>query len=421
MPAMSGMPLGRNFWRLWGASGMTNLADGILTVALPLLAAQLTRSPVLVAMVTLAHRLPWLVFALPAGAFADRLDRRRTMRNVQFLRVACIGALTLAVLADLASIPLLCAVALALGVGETLYDTAAQSILPMIVVPEQLSRANGRLLAVEWVANQFVGPPLAGLLAGVAGLGMAPPLGATTALFGLAAALLMTLHGAFRAARPGGPARLRDDIAEGVRYLFGHPLLRTLAFMTGMMNLTGTAVLSVLVLYAVGPGSAMGLSGFGYGVLTGAGGVGAVLGSLLAPHTERWLGRSTVLLLAVVASAAAPATIALTADPVLVGVAFVAMSATGTQWNVITVSLRQRITPQHLLGRMNAGYRLLAWGSMPLGSALGGAVGEASGLRAVFAGSATVVLALLALAPLISPARIAAAEGGRPAAGEAGA
>jgi len=166
--------LGGQFRRLWVASALSNLADGVFQVALPLLAVTLTKSPALVAGVALAQRLPWLVMALPAGALADRLDRRRTMVRVDALRVIVMGALAAAVGLDAASMPVLYAAAVVLGVGETLFDTAAQSILPSLVDRSQLSAANGRLQAVELTANQFVGPPLGGVLAAAAVGGFDP-------------------------------------------------------------------------------------------------------------------------------------------------------------------------------------------------------------------------------------------------------
>ena len=153
------MKLGANFHKALVASGFANLADGVLWVALPLLAVQLTRSPVLIAGVTVAARLPWLL-APVAGALADRLDRRQSMVRVNLVRTVLLGGLALAVAADLATLPLLYAVAVLLGVAETLFDTSAQSLLPALVPRDDLTRANSRLFAVELVANTFVGPPL---------------------------------------------------------------------------------------------------------------------------------------------------------------------------------------------------------------------------------------------------------------------
>jgi MFS family permease len=386
------MSLGRNFRSTLAASGFANLADGVFQVALPLLAVQLTRSPLLIAGVTVASRIPWLLLSLVAGALADRLDRRQTMVRVNLVRTVLLGGLALAVAAGVAGLPMLYAVAFLLGVGETLFDTSAQSLLPAIVDRDDLTRANSRLFAVELVANVFVGPPLGGLLAGLAiALGFGLP--AVAYLAG--AGCLALLVGSFKPAREGPPTRLRADIAEGVRFVWGDPVLRSLATMLGVQNMAFAAYSAVLVLYAVAPGP-MGLSEAGYGILTAALGVGALLGTWLAVPTERRLGRARTLALCVVLSAATLVVPALTANPVLVGLSTAVTGLPIVLWNVVTVSLRQRITPDRLLGRMNASYRLVGWGTMPLGAFLGGAVAEALGLRATFVLAAAAVLVLLA-------------------------
>jgi MFS family permease len=156
--------LGLPFWRLWSASGLSNLADGLVKIALPLVAVTLTDSPGLVAGVTLAVTLPWLLFALPAGALADRVDRRLAMVTANVVRAAAVAVLAVTLVLGLESSPAaiwaLYAVALLLGTAETVYDTCAQSILPQVVSRDRLPRANGRLIAAELTANEFVGPPL---------------------------------------------------------------------------------------------------------------------------------------------------------------------------------------------------------------------------------------------------------------------
>jgi MFS family permease len=386
------MKLGANFHKALVASGFANLADGVLWVALPLLAVQLTRSPLLIAGVTVAARLPWLL-APVAGALADRLDRRQSMVRVNLVRTVLLGGLALAVAADLATLPLLYAVAVLLGFAETLFDTSAQSLLPAVVGRDDLTRANSRLFAVELVANEFVGPPLGGLLA-AAGLGLA--LGLPAAAYLVGAACLALLVGSFRAvgAGPAGSTRFRDDIAEGTRFVWRHPVLRPLAIMLGMGNLAFAAFFSVFVLYVVAPGP-MGLSEAGFGILSATVGVGSLLGTWLAVPAERRLGRVRTLVVSVVLSTAGLVVPILTASPVLVGISLAVCGVSMVLWNVITVSLRQRITPDRLLGRMNASYRLVGWGTMPLGALLGGALAEALGLRGAFLAAAALYFATL--------------------------
>jgi MFS family permease len=388
------MSLGRNrnFTKAMVASGFANLADGALWVALPLLAVRLTRSPILIAGITVAARLPWLL-APVAGAFADRLDRRQSMIRVNLVRFVLLGGLALAVAADVASIPMLYAVAVLLGMGETLFDTSAQSMLPAVVGRDELTRANSRLFAVELVANTFIGPPLGGLLA-AAGLALA--LGLPAAAYLVGAGCLALLAGSFRAvgAGPAGSTRLRDEIAEGTSFVWRHPVLRPLAIMLGLQNMAFSAAFSVTVLFAVAPGP-MGLSDAGYGVLTATLGIGSLLGSWLAAGVERRLGRVRTLVLGVLLNGVTLLVFVVTALPVPIGASMLASGAGIVFWNVVTVSLRQRITPDRLLGRMNASYRLVGWGTMPLGAALGGVLAQILGLRGAFLVAALITFAVL--------------------------
>lgn len=398
--------LGPNYWRLWGASAASNLADGVFWIAFPLLAVRLTDSPALVAGVAVVGRLPWLVFVLVAGALADRLDRRRTMVGVAALRTAISLGIALAILTDVASLPLLYVAAFVLGVGETLFDTAAQSIMPSLVERDRLSQANGRLYAVELTMNQFVGPPLGGILAAAA---IALAFAGSALAFAAAAASLALLSGSFRPPPKAAPTRVVDDIREGLRYLMGHRLLRTLAIMVGVMNLSSAGAFAVFVLYAVAPGP-MGLDEVGFGLLTTAAAVGSLAGSMVVERVERRLGRARLLTLAVLVSGAGIAVPGLTASPWLVGAAFAVTGMAAVMWNVVTVSLRQRIVPDGLLGRVNASYRLLAWGSQPLGALLGGLVGELLGLRAVFLAAGVLTVLLVLARRVVTDAAIDAAE-----------
>jgi MFS family permease len=408
---MLGLPA--NYWRLWGASAASNLADGLFFIALPLLAVRLTDSPILVAGLTLASRLPWLVFVLVAGALADRLDRRTTMRNVQLFRVAVVAFLMVLAVMGALSLPVLYVAAFVLGMGETLFDTAAQSIMPSVVGREQLATANGRLYAVELVMNQFVGPPLGGLL-----IGLSVPLVLASSIVGylVAAVGLTLLVGSFRPQRTGPRARLTSDIAEGLRYLWRNRVLRTLAIMVGVMNLASTGGWAVLVLYAVSPGP-MRLSEPAFGVLLTMFAVGSLAGSFLAAPLERRFGRVPLLFLSVLIIGVGIAVPAFTMSAVVIGAAFAVSGVFIVVWNVITVSLRQRIVADGLLGRVNAGYRLFAWGTQPIGALLGGVVGQVLSLPAVFLlGGALALTMLFARLAIDEPALAAAEAEGRLAA-----
>jgi len=401
---MKGLPT--NFWRLWGASAVSNLADGIFFIVLPLLAVRLTESPLLISGLALVSRLPWLVFVLIAGALADRMDRRRTMRNVQLFRVVAVGVLVVLSLVDGLSLPVLYVAALALGVAETFFDTAAQSILPSIVGKEQLPSANGRLYAVELVANQFVGPPLGGLLI-VVSLPLA--LGSSVIGYAIAAVGLSIIVGNFKPVRTGPPTRLTADIGEGLRYLWDRPVLRTLAMMVGIMNLASAATQAIFVLFALGP---MGLSEPEFGVLITTFAIGSLVGSFTAAALERRFGRVPLLFACVIVTAVGFAVPAFTTNVFIIGGSFAITGLVIVVWNVITVSLRQRIVPDHLLGRLNSAYRLLAWGTQPIGALAGGLIGQFIGLQAVFVMAGVLGLTLLLTRAVLTEDALRAAEAG---------
>jgi MFS family permease len=402
--------LGLPFWQLWSASTLSNLADGLVKIALPLVAVTVTDSPALVAGVALAVTLPWLLFALPAGALVDRVDRRAAMVTANVARAAAVAVLAVTVLLGLdssaAAIWALYLVALLLGTAETVYDTSAQSILPQLVSRDRLPRANGRLLAAELTANEFVGPPLGGLLVAA---GVAVAFAAPAALWAAAVGVLLLLRGGFAVPREQ-PTTLRADVAEGLRYLWRHRLLRTLAAMTGLFNFATNATFAVFVLHAVGPDSAMRLSEAAYGVLFATIAGGSLVGSILADPIIRRLGRTRSMALGTLGGVVTVGTPALTTNALVIAAAFLAGGVTLALWNVVTVSLRQRITPDRILGRINSSYRLVAWGTRPLGAAAGGLLGELLGLRAVFAIAAALILASLVGMTQVTDAAIVAAE-----------
>ena len=385
--------LGRPFWQLAASTAASNLADGIFKLGLPLAAIMFTRSPTLVAGIELARSLPWLLFALPVGALADRLDRRRTMIVANIVRAAAVGVLAIVLQRGDGSIWVLYLVAVTTGIAEVFYDTSSQSILPKLVQRDQLGRANGRLGAIEIGTQQFLGPPLAGLLVAVA---VAIAFWTTTTLWIVAIAALWLLRGRYRPERTGEPTTIRSDITQGLRFLLARPTLRTMAVMVGVANLASSAAGAVLVLYAVGDQSTLGLTQTQFGLLFLTSAAGSIGITTINERIERRLGRSRTLTITVFGMVAFIVTPALTTNIWLIATAFFAGGALIMAWNIITVSFRQAVTPDHLLGRLNSVYRLLAWGTMPIGAALGGLIAEAFGLRAVFA-SMGVLTALLFL------------------------
>ena len=280
--------LGTAFRRLWAASTVSSLGDGMYLAALPLLAATLTRDPLAVSVVSFAGWLPWLLFALPAGALVDRLDRRRVMWTVDAARALVVGALTVAVLAGWASIPLLALAGFLVGAGQTLFENAAQAMVVAVAGrdPRRLERPNGQLVASLTVGQQLIGPP-----AGSAAFAFAPwlPFLADAVSFGASAGLVAAINGQFqpeatpesRRPVPAPPTvrNLRAEIAEGLRFLFAHRLLRACVLLVSASNLAFMAGEAVLVLFAT---EELGLGSRGYGLLLAAVALGGLPGSLLA-------------------------------------------------------------------------------------------------------------------------------------------
>lgn len=400
--------LGPRFWTLLSSSSLSNLADGAVKISLPLLAVGLTTSPLVIGGLGVALTVPWLLFALPAGALADRLDRRRAMMTANLARTAALVVLVTGLLLGMDSIWLLYVVAFGLGCAETVYDTSAQAILPQLVHRDQLSRANGRLHAVELTTNQFLGPPLGGVLAVV---GAAAAVAVPAGLWLGAAGALLLISGSFRVQRVT-PTRMRDDISEGLRFLWSNRVLRTLAIMVGVSNFAANAVFTVFVLYAVGPTSTLDLTGVAYSILLAMIAVGSVAGSLLADRIERILGRARSFALAIPTLSLLLWLPAATSNSIIIGCGFVLGGVGIAVWNVISISLRQRITPARLLGRVNSAFRLLAWGTLPLGAAVGGIIAQTHGVITVFVVMGAVTAFLLFGLVVLTDKNIDATEDG---------
>ena len=377
--------LGASYHKLFAGTVVSNLGDGMATIAYPWLASAITRNPILVALVAVAQRLPWLLFTLPAGVITDRVDRRRAMVSMDVLRGVLTLVVAVAVLGSQDVLPgpdevevvtgtrtglyvLVLVATLLLGMAEVLRDNSNQTIMPDIVEPHQLEKANGRIWSIENVTNTFAGPPLGSLLLLVA---FSLPFFVDAATFFVAAALVFLIPGRFRADREvDQPAQtFRQELGEGVRWLMGHSLLRPMAIILGLMNGAGMISGATLVLFAQ---EVLDIGPFLFTVLFFGGAIGGLIGGNVAPAVSRRVGSGTALAIALGGLAVGPLVIGLVPWWPLVIVIFGAEAFLAILWNVITVSLRQTIIPSRLLGRVNSVYRFFAWGMMPLGAAFGG-------------------------------------------------
>jgi MFS family permease len=378
------------FRRLQLANTIDNIGDGAFAAAIPLLAVTITHDPRLVSVVSAATFLPWLVLSLPIGAVVDRRDRISLMWQSQVVQAVVVMVIAMLAAFGQASIPELAVLAFVLGGCEVLFGNAAQSVLPDIVPKHLLHKANGQQYAVMTAGQLFVGPPVGSLLFGVA-VGL--PFGVDAASFAISAALLATLPRAHR--EPVEHPPLRQSIAEGLRWLVGNPLLRTLAVLLGVNNFCGQFGNATLVLLAT---QVIHVSARGYGVLLAGAAIGAVLGGLVNAAVVRRLGETASLITAMVGMALTYLGIGLARDAVMLG-GFMALNGfLVTLWNIVTVTFRQRLVPSGLLGRVNSVYRMVGWGLMPLGAIAGGFVADRFGLRAPYIVASALRIAVFVFA-----------------------
>lgn len=410
-PGGSPRPLLRTpFARLWAATASANLADGVLAAAAPLLAASLTRDPVLVAGAFVAQKLPWFVFTLFSGVLVDRLPHRTLLSVANGLRAAALIGLTVALVLGAANLPLLYAVMFLLGTAETVIDTAAVAVLPSIVARDRLEDANGRIYSTQSVMNELAGPAVGAALFAVTAVA-AFALG--SAAFAAAGLLFLLLPRPAPAPRSEEPRRILADIGEGLRWFVRDRIIVTAAVMAAVSNLFSSAMVAVLVLYAT---ERLGLGPAAYGLLLSAGAVGGVGAGLVSGRVVRRFGAGRVIIVSNVVPAAAYALLAATSDPLVAGVALALQAGAVTWGNVVVISLRQAAVPEPLIGRVTSAYRLLALGAVPLGGWVGGLLVAAYGVTAPFVvGAGALVLLTLVVAPVLTDRTIAVAMGRAPA------
>ena len=354
------------------------------------------RDPLLVSGLTVAQRIPWFLFTLVSGALVDRLDRRLVMQRANIWRFVLLGLLALAVVTGRASLLILYLVFFLLGCIETLFDNAALAILPQIVEDQDLEDANGRLFATSTVANELIGPPLGSTLFSLL---PATAFVSSAVAYGLSSRLIQRLPGRYTSSN-GQRNRLRDEIVAGVRWFWGHRLLRTLGLFAAAFNLVSGATMSVFVLYSQ---DVLGLNEAAYGVLLAFGAVGGILGSLMTRRLSDRFGPGPLLLADALFGGLAFIGIGLTAWAWVVGLMFVLLSLSSMFGNVIIASLRQAIIPGHLLGRVASAYRLVVLGALPLGALAGGLLARATTLATPFwTGGLLLIMVGIAMQPIVN-------------------
>ncbi|MFI0976586.1 MFS transporter [Streptomyces sp. NPDC021093] len=403
---MSGKPaLPKAFRRVWVASGVSAFGDGIYVTALPLVAAGVTRDPVVISVVAAASRLPWLFFGLVGGALVDRWDRRRTMWMSDAARAALLVAASGAVSLGLIDVPLLVVVAFLLCIGQILFDTAAAAYLPEVLQrdPALLQSANARLQSTQTAAHGFLGPPAG---AALFFLSRAAPFVADALSFLLSALVIRSLPRTPPKSRTAKGSLLADARAGAV-HLFRDPLLLGLALRPAFGNLAFSAGTAVFVLFAQ---EELGLGPVGYGFLLTSEAVGGLLGAVAAGWFRDRMGTGGALILGAVVLTGSQFALGMCTAPLPAAAAMTFRAAAFGLTMVLGPSIRQAVVPDALMGRVSAAARLMAVAPTPLGALLGGYLATVAGLHAPYLiGAALLAVATLVTAPMTTNRRIEAA------------
>lgn len=383
--------LGRSFRWLLASSWATNTSDGIALAAGPLLVASETDSPELVAASVLLQRLPYVLFGLYAGVLADRLHRRRILVVVNLLRAAVLAILATVIWTGHVNVAAVLVAMFLLGTAETFADTTTMTLLPMLVDKRDLGIGNARLYVGVIVANQLAGPPLGALLFTA---GRAWPF-ATQAVLVALSVLLISRIALSAPVRTGGRSHARRDVAEGIRWLWGHPPIRTLTLTIVFFNITYGAAWSVLVLYT---DQRLGLGEIGFGLVTTMGALGGLLGTSAYGWLERRFSLGGIMRVGLIIETLTHLVLAVTTTPAVALVVFFVFGAHAFVWGTTANAVRQRAVPETFQGRVGSVYMMGVVGGLALGAVVGGALAGRWGITApfwfAFVGSAVILAAI---------------------------
>ncbi len=381
--------LGARFVKLWAASTTSALGSGLTVIAAPLYVASRTSNPLIVSGVTGAAWLPWLLFALPGGVLVDRVDRRRLMVVIDWIRVAAMVALATAVLTRHGSIALLYVVVFVINTGEIVFRSASQAMIPAVVPRARLERANGWLVGGDMLMQGMLAGPLAGFLFAVA---VSIPFFVNAGTYVASAVLISLVAGTYRSSprlaaaalgrsEAGALRSVRAEIAEGFRWLMGQRLLRTMAILIGLLNVTLTAATAVLVLLAR---ERLGLGSVGYGLLFTCLAAGGILGSVIGDRLIGWVTATWTIRIGLLIEAGMHLALATSRNAYFIGFALFAFGVHGALWTIVGASLRQRLTPPEMLGRVGSTTLFVAAGGNCVGALLGGVIASSFGITAPY-------------------------------------
>lgn len=375
--------------RLLGSTGVAITGHGMLTAAAPLMAASLTRNPLAVSAVTAGSYTAWLFVGLPAGALVDRWPRRRVMVTTDLLRACVLLGLALLILVGHANVVAVVLTVFLVGVGSCFFDPAAQAAIPAVVGRDRdvLSRANGRMWALDTFGRSLAGPPLGAALFSLAAV---LPF-AIDGVALLSSAFILSGLGALAVKGDGLQSeRLARAVRNGVSYLFHQRELRHLTFAMAAYNLGYNLAFATLVLFAQ---DHLGVSDFGYGLLVAAMALGGVAGGWIAPRLPSRFTALHAYALALALQSLAWVIVVVVQSPWVAGASLALVGVASTTVSVIGGSARQLLTPDNMLGRVVSVTRLLGIGSAAIGALLGGGIADVGGVVTPFIVASTVLVA----------------------------
>lgn len=390
-----GSRLPGSYWRLFASSTVSNLGDGMVVAAGPLLAISLTDDTRLIAAISFAAMLPWLLLSLPAGVYLDRHDKQKIMYRANAIRAVVYGLIAIGASGGWLNIYLLIIATAIAGVCELFFDMSSQAIIPAIVDGKSLEAANSRLYITEIVSNGFVGLPFGAWIFVIA---IGAPFGIFAVALLISAFLIASIQIANKPKLKREPSSFGNDLRQGFAWLWHHSLLRTLAIMLGIANMCGMFAQAVFVKFAR---DELGIGARGFGILLAAISIGSIVGGLLGEKVSHKFGATSSIIFAYIIFGVSDVVPGLFPEIWAVATSGIVMAIAGTTWNVITVSMRQRLIPPDLFGRVNSVYRFIGTGSTAIGALIGGQIAFTFGLRATYLASGIVLaVALLTLGPV---------------------
>lgn len=393
--------LSLDYWKVFSATTISSLGSGISGVALPWIASSLTRDPIAISLITLAGQLPWILFTLHAGVLIDRMDKKRILIAMDILRGIVTALIALVIYLERNTLgqvtkvnsamigtrwgllSLLIFASLAIGFATVLADTTSQAVLPSVATKEQLPHANGRIWAAISVSEQFVGPPLGSLLLSVAAF---LPLLFDAGSFFLSAGLIILVTAQIgnkvgnKVGNNEGNKKdtnqeviqkptFKADIKEGFHWLWSHKLFKNLALTLGLLNLVSGLSNAAFILFAQ---EVLHAKVYEFALMNTGFAIGGIIGGTFGPRLASKFTESQSLQISLIGMAIAPLMMGLASSWLIIWFTGIYASILITLWNIVTVSFRQTVIPEHLFGRVNSVYRFFGTGGAPLGALLGG-------------------------------------------------